>query len=445
MADSHAVDIGTLIDNRPIGAWQVAAMVLCALVALLDGWDSQSVAVAAPLVVGEMGLGRAAVGPILTASVLGAAIGAMTFGPLGDRLGRKSMLVAAATAFGVFTLLTAYVPSYQALLLVRFCAGLGLGGATPCFLSLASEFAPARARGAVASAIWAGFPLGATLGGFLNASILRVSGWRTLFIAGGIAPLAVALLILLFLPESIRYLLAAREPGRALRVARRIVPGLPAGATLVSSERRTEGVPVGRLFAEGRALTTLLLWVPFATGFGTLAIVAYWTPALLRDNGISPADTAYVLGVQSIGSTVGMALAGRIMDMLGPLKVLGAAFVAGTVATGAIGFFAASVNSVALVEALSCFFVGVGSSGAIALAALVYPTALRSTGIGWAMGIGRFGQVAASFLTSVAVGLGWGSTELFLALAAAPLLGALSAFALRGRAVRGVTQAEALA
>ena len=310
MADRSAVDIGKLIDERPVGPYQVLAMVLCGLVALLDGWDSQSVAVGAPLMVGEMGLGRAAVGPILTASVLGAAIGAMTFGPLGDRLGRKSMLVGAAAAFGLFTLLTAYVQSYPLLLAVRFCAGLGLGGATPCFLALASEFAPARARGAVASAIWAGFPLGAVVGGFLNAYILRVADWRTMFIAGGVAPLVVALLVVLFLPESIRFLLAARGPGRALRVARRIVPGLPAGVTLVASERRAEGVPVRQLFAEGRALTTLLLWVPFITGFGTLAIVAFWTPALLRENGISPADTAYVLGVQSIGSTIGMALAG---------------------------------------------------------------------------------------------------------------------------------------
>ena len=442
---TRQLDIETLIDDHPFGAHQVTAMLLCALVALLDGIDSQSIAVGVPLIVGELGLARTAIGPILSAALLGAALGAMTFGPLGDRYGRKSMLVVAASTFGAFTVATAYADSYGALLAVRFLAGIGLGGATPCFLALSSEFAPARSRGAVASLIWAAFPVGAMAGGFINAYILRVADWRTMFLVGGIAPLVVVALLLLFLPESIRFLLVGnRDPARARRIAARVRPGLPADAVLVAHEVRHAGAPLRQLFARGRAVTTLLLWVPFITAFGTLAIVAYWTPALLRENGISPSDTAFVLGVQSIGSILGMASAGRIMERLGSAAVLGASLAGGAVATGAIGFFAGSVMSVALVEAVSCFFVGMGASGSIALAALVYPTALRSTGIGWAMGMGRAGQVVATLVIGLLVAFGWDSREVFMALGFAPLLGALSVMAMRWH-TRRVPATEAVA
>jgi len=425
-------NVTRLIDDRPLGAFQVTAMVLCALVAFLDGLDSQSIAVAAPLIVSDLGLARTAIGSILSSSLLGAAIGAMTFGPLGDRFGRKSILVVAATAFGVFTILTSYAGSHSAMLAVRFCAGLGLGGATPCFLALASEFAPSRARAAVATMIWAAFPVGAMAGGFINSYILRVSDWHTMFLVGGIAPLLVVVVLLLFLPESIRFLLAGdRDPGRARRIAARLIPDLPSSAILSADEQRMRGASVGELFARGRAATTLLLWVPFITGFGTLAIIAYWTPSLLRENGISPSDTAFVLGVQSIGSILGMAVSGRLVERLGPARVLTLSLLAGAVATSSIGFFAASVGSVSIVEAVSCFFVGMGSAGSIGLSALVYPTAVRSTGMGWAMGMGRFGQVAASLAMGVVVGLGWGSQEVFLALGIAPLIGAISVLAMR--------------
>ncbi len=426
------VDVTQRIDERPVGPYQVLVMALCALVAFLDGLDSLSIAVGAPLIVAELGLPRAFVGPVLSASLLGATAGAMTFGPLGDRFGRKRMLVVATATFGALTVLTARAGSPAELLAVRFLAGLGLGGATPCFLALSAEFAPARSRAAVASLIWAAFPVGAMTGGFINAAILRAADWRTMFLICGAMPLAVALLLAAFLPESIRFLLArGRDPRRAARIAARLIPDFPAGADILTqAQPAVRGIPVAQLFARGRAAVTLLLWVPFVMGFGTLAIVAYWTPALLRENGISAADTGFVLGVQSIGSIVGMATSGRLLERFGAVPVLGTALLAGAAATAAIGFFAQTVGAVSAVEAASCFFVGLGSAGSIGLATLVYPTALRSTGLGWAMAMGRFGQVGATLLTGMAVGRGWGSVDVFLALAAAPLLGAVSVAAM---------------
>ncbi len=309
---------------------------------------------------------------------------------------------------------------------MRFAAGIGLGGATPCFIALASEYAPQRRRAMIASLIWAGFPLGGTVGGFLNAYIVAHYGWPTIFLVGGVLPLLVAGALLIWLPESIRYLLAEdRDPEQARAIARRIVPAAPRNVRVVADEERLIGVPLKHLFSEGRAGATLLLWVPFIMAFATLATVVVWTPTLLRANGIAPSQAAVALGFHGIGALIGMASAGRLMERFGTLAVLVPAFVLGTVATGALGFAATSVISTSVILGLIGVFVGMGASGAIALASLTYPTAIRSTGVGWAMGMGRFGQVIAPLLTSLMLASGFGPAKIFLVAAIAPLIAAV--------------------
>jgi AAHS family 4-hydroxybenzoate transporter-like MFS transporter len=424
--NGDVINITRAIDAGPFTSFQIVAIVLCSLVAFLDGLDSQSIAVAAPLIAEKLGLARTALGPIFSAALLGAMIGALTFGPLGDHFGRKRCLIAAAVIFGVCTLLTTRVAFYEELLAVRFAAGIGLGGATPCFIALASEYAPQRRRAMIASLIWAAFPLGGTIGGFLNAYILANYGWPTIFWIGGALPLVVAVVLLLWLPESIRFLIAdGRRPEAARAIARRIVPVDSPNAQIVADEQHMAGLALVHLFSEGRAANTLLLWIPFIMAFGTLATVVVWTPALLRANGIAPSRAALVIGFHGIGALIGMASAGRLMERFGTVTVLVPAFVLGTFATGALGFAAASVAWMSLVLGLVGVFVGMGASGAIALATLTYPTAIRSTGVGWAMGMGRFGQVIAPLTTSMMLGFGLGTIQIFLATAAAPFIAAV--------------------
>jgi AAHS family 4-hydroxybenzoate transporter-like MFS transporter len=174
--------------------------------------------------------------------------------------------------------------------------------------------------------------------------------------------------------------------------------------------------------------------------FGTLAIVVLWTPTLLRTNGIAPSQAAIVLGFHGIGALVGMGSAGRLIERFGAAATLVPALILGTIATGAVGYAATSVTSMSIVLALIGLFVGMGASGAIALAALNYPTAIRSTGVGWAMGMGRGGQVIAPLTTSLMLGLGWGTTSVFLATAIAPFIAALFilAFALHANGTKAV-------
>ena len=427
-----SINITELVDAGPISRYQVMAIVLCSLVAFLDGLDSQSIAVAAPIMADNLKLARSALGPIFSAGLFGAMLGALTFGPLADRFGRKAMLIVSAVIFGAFTLLTAYAYSYETLLGVRFLAGIGLGGATPCFLALASEYAPRRRRAMVTSLLWAAFPLGGALGSFINAYILAHSSWQTMFGIGGALPFIVAIALVIWLPESIRFLMASgRHTERLGAILRRMRPDLPVNASFTADEERIEGVPFKHLFTEGRAVTTLLLWVPFFTAFAVLAIAVVWAPVLLRDHGIPPAQAAVVIGVSSLGALIGMSGAGRLMERFGSVGVLVPALILGGLATAALGHSASAVGSMAVVMFLIGLLVGIGSSGSIALAALTYPTAIRSSGIGWAMGMGRFGQVLAPLFASAMVASGMSGTQLFHLYAIAPIVGAIAIVALR--------------
>lgn len=445
-ANGKTVNITRLIDEGAVTSFQVIAITLCALVAFLDGLDSQSIAVAAPLIADKLGLARTALGPVFSAALLGGMLGALTFGPLGDRFGRKRCLVAAATVFGIFTLLTPYAASFEALLALRFLAGLGLGGAAPCFIALACEYAPQRRRAMVASLIWAAFPLGGTIGSFLNGYILATHGWQAIFLVGGLLPILVAVALGLFLPESVRYLLArGRHPGKVRAIVRRVAPSTPVDARVVADEERVAGTPLKHLFTDGRTAGTLMLWTVFFMAFSTLAIVVLWTPTLLRDNGIAPAQAAAVIGFHGIGALVGMASAGRLMERFGATSVLAPALFLGAVATGALGYAATSVATMSVVMALGGLFVGMGASGSIALAALAYPTAIRSTGIGWAMGMGRFGQVVAPLATGLMLGAGASTVQIFLVMAIAPLVAGLFILLLRRPASRLPSRAATLA
>ncbi len=440
----EAINITRVIDERGFGSYQVRAIALCGLVGFLDGIDTQSIAIAGPIIADTLSISRASLGPIFSAALFGAMVGALTFGPLGDRFGRKRMLVAAAVLFGIFTLATAFTNSYESLVVVRFLAGLGLGGATPCFISLATEYAPKSRRAMIASLIWATFPLGGTLGGFINGYLIARFGWQTMFLVGGALPLLVALALLVWLPESVRFLLARKGDDREVhRIVSRIVPGIDRGARIVADEERVVGVPLKHLFSDGRALGTVLLWVPFFMAFGLLAITVVWTPILLRDNGIPPSQAAVVLGFHGLGALVGMGSAGRLMERFGAVATLVPSLIIGAVATAALGYAATSVPPMSAVLILIGLFVGFGASGSIALAALTYPTAIRASGIGWAMGMGRFGQVVAPLLASLMVSFGWRGTEMFLAFAIAPVLGALAVLLIRWTAAPAADAAAA--
>ena len=421
-------NVPKLIDERPLGRLGLAVIVLSALINLLDGMDTQSIGVAAPFIAQTLGLPLAEFGPIFSAALLGAAFGAIVFGAIADRVGRRRLLILATVTFGVFTLATAHAGSVHALVVFRFLAGVGLGGATPCFIALTSEYAPARHRATCVTIMWAGFPLGAMLGAFTNSLLIADYGWRAIFYIGGVLPLVLALALVVWLPESLKFLLTrgARSTGSVLRILTRLgATEVSADTVLTADEEKLAGLPLRHVFTDGRALGTLLLWVPFFMGFGILTVAVLWTPTLLRLNGISPAATAFVVAFNGLGGVIGMAAAGRLIERFGVVTTMVPSFILGGLATVGLGFGASSVAAAATFIGLIGLFIGLASAGAIALAALIYPTAIRSTGVGLGMAVGRFGQVVSPLIAGAMLVAKFDAGQIMLAMAIGALIGAV--------------------
>ena len=448
MADTRVLNVTDLIDERPMSGLQVATIVICGLVNLLDGMDTQSIGVAAPLIAKVLGLPMSSLGMVFSAALFGATLGALSFGPIADRLGRKLMLAVAAFIFGSFTLLTAQAGSYESLLTYRFLAGIGLGGATPCFITLTSEYTPKHLRATVVGLLWACFPLGGMIGGFLNAGILSHYGYHAVFWLGGTLPFIVGALVLAFVPESVRFLMAIEAPAaRVARIITRMVPGVAdAGTRFIAREEHIPGMSVKHLFMEGRALTTLLLWTPLFLGFGALSIAVLWTPALLNMGGMSPSNTSVVIGFMGLGGLIGNGAGGRLMERVGLLAGPVPGMLFGGLAFAAYGFAASNIVAVSICGLLVNLLIGLGMTAAIAMSAALYPTAIRSTGVGWAMGSGRAGQVVAPLIVGMTLAWGWTPTEMMALIATGPVIGAVALVVLHfwlGVRKRGMRSVEA--
>jgi MFS transporter, AAHS family, 4-hydroxybenzoate transporter len=427
MPASSSFNVSELIDTQPLGAFQVRIVALCALVALLDSLDLQSIGLAAPAMIADLHIRPSSLGAVFSAALAGLALGAFSFGLLADRVGRKAVLVGATVCFGLFTICTALAPNLNVLLVYRFCAGLGLGGAMPSFISLTSEYVPRRLRAPVVAVLWAGFPLGGIVGGVLASWIIPALGWQSVFWVGGVLPLLVGAILVVALPESISFLVATAAPAdRVRRLLRKAFPAaaVPADATFVLNEERASGVSVLRLFAMGRAVGTTVLWISFFIVFMMLVTNSAWAPTLLKREGMEISQSALAMAVYNLGAMIGTVVAGWLVVRIGAAVVLPIVMVGSAVSLGLVGYAAPSAPLVTTLEGLFGLFLGCGSSGLIALAAIHYPTAIRSTGVGWAMGMGRVGSFAGPLAVGSLVATGLSTVGVFVALGLPALVAA---------------------
>src|SRR5579872_3543716 len=264
--DASTLDVAAFIDAQPVGGFQFKLLLTCASVLFLDGFDTTAIGYVAPALAKEWNLGKGALGPVFSAGLFGLMIGALVFGPLADRIGRKKIIIFSTLAFGIGTLVTAFAGDLNVLFAIRLATGLGLGGAMPNTVALTSDFSPHRRRATMVMVMFVGFSIGAALGGLLAAALIPHFGWRSVFVVGGLAPLVLAPVLALRLPESVRFLALT---GRANARVAELLSRINAKATLADSTRfvvdepAMKGIPVQHLFTDGRTLATLLLWVVF--------------------------------------------------------------------------------------------------------------------------------------------------------------------------------------
>src|SRR3979411_165962 len=264
VAGASLVDVAGFIDQQRVGGFQLKLLLTCAAVLFLDGFDTTAIGYVAPSLAKEWGLTKGALGPVFSAGLFGLMIGALTLGPLADRIGRKKIIILSTLAFGLGTLATAFIQDVNTLLAIRFLTGLGLGGAMPNTVAMTSEFSPRRRRATMVMIMFCGFSVGAALGGFLAAGLIPQFGWRSVFVVGGVAPLVLVPILALRLPESVRFLaLTGRAHQRVGELLGFITPrAVFAPATqFVIHEPELAGIPARHLFRAGRTPCTRFLCV----------------------------------------------------------------------------------------------------------------------------------------------------------------------------------------
>lgn len=437
------------LDDGPMRTLQIRTIILCAMVTMLDGIDNQSIGVVAPLLSRDLGLDKAAMGTIFSVTQFGATLGALLFGPIGDRFGRKPALVIAMTIIAVFTWLTAIVPSFGLMLLTRFLAGIGLAGIFSSALALTSEYSPLRLRGTLVAVVYAGYPTGAAIGGLAAAWIMTHYDWRLVLYLGAAIGAATMIAVTLWMPESIRFLLArGEERGRQLD---RTLARLGLDRTAVAGDAPEHGekppaVSLWTVFRGGLApLTVLLCLINFFVS-ATTKIMVVWFPSILADNGYTVAHAALAQAMFNIGCLIAMLFAGYLVDRFGTARALVPALVLDAVCVASLGLAGGSFAATMTLAALVGAFIGVGAAGVQAMAAALFPVEMRSTGIGWGTASSRFGQILSPMLVALMLSQGVGMAVVYGGLAAAPLLAALAAmgFAIVGRrkAARTAEDAE---
>lgn len=420
------VNVTVVIDARGFGRFQVWILAICFLIALVDGYDSQSIGVTAPLMVGEFHLPRMMLGLLFSSAQWGSLAGSLIFGPCADHWGRRRFLIACTAVFTLATLATPFATGLWSIAACRFVTGVGLGGASPCFVALMTEYTPRRMRARVVEILWGGLPGGGIFVGFVGASLVTDFGWRSIYWIGGIAGALFLLLVILQLPESLGFMaVTGGEGARMRRVLAKVAPGrVPEGARNFNiDEERRAGLPVIHLFTSGRLWLTVLLWVLFFSAFGALIASLVWIPSLLKDAGLTQPEASVSLALHNIGGIVGTVLSGFLIDRWGyvPLAVT---FVMGTVSTALMGYPAPDFLPVALLATSAGFFLGGSASGIIVVAAALYPTFVRSTGIGWCQGMARLGSAAIPILVGLMAAAHYGPNAALGFLGAIPLVSA---------------------
>jgi AAHS family 4-hydroxybenzoate transporter-like MFS transporter len=417
-----------LLADRRIGGYQIIIAVLCGLAVLLDGISTQLIGYAAPVMGKALHLAHGQLGSAFAAGLVGLLVGGLACSVLADIAGRRRLLVASTVVFGTFTVATGFAHDLDSLIMWRFLAGLGLGGAMPIAITLTAEASPARARGRMVMMMFCGFPLGGALAGVLASAILPTWGWEMLFYVGGVLSLVVAAILLVALPESLLFLVNRGAPAaRIADLQLRLAPGSEGVQLVPSALEDRHKQPVAGLFREGRALGTVLMWVIYFMSLLDIYFLASWLPTVLSGGGHSTQGSVIGTSMMQFGGVAGTLLLGRFLDRLDPYKVLLVSYIGATVFIGVIGYSVAGGLVLPVLFVAGFFLIG-AQSGLSALASAFYPTSGRATGVGWGLGIGRIGSIVGPVMGGVLLGTHLDLPSMFLLVAVPTLVAALTVF-----------------
>ena len=401
------------LENQKIGGLQIRVAALCALIQMCDGYDVGSIGWAVPSLTHAWDLPPSAFSLAFLWSNLGVLVGALASGPIGDRFGRKPLLLASVAIFGLASLASAFAGSLGVLSALRFFTGLGIAGAFTGTTALTGDYTPQRLRATMIMVTFTGAPLGGFVGSLIVAELLRHYTWPVIFVLGGAFPLVLLLVIVVWLPESPRFL--ARTPNLSARQQALL-------ARLDIAQARAESHPVDvatenpvkMLFGRGYALQTVLLWIIFFCSLLNLYLFVFWLPEVLHLTGMTPPQAVFASSLIPLGGIFAVLYLGLLIDRFGPQRALALHYALGIVFVALIALLAMPYLVLLAILFLAGTTIIGSQTGANAACGALYPARMRTSGIGSALGIGRLGGIAAAPLGGFLLARGLPPTQVFL-------------------------------
>jgi MFS transporter, AAHS family, 4-hydroxybenzoate transporter len=430
--------LSSLIDDEGLSSFQILIIVLCAMIAMLDGFDTQAIAFVATAITSEWHLPIASFGPIFAIGLVGSLFGAFGFGMMADRLGRKTTLVVSVSVFAVGSLLTGWSSSVFELAALRLLTGLGLGGAMPSIISMTAEYSPRRLRATLVTAGFCGFPLGAVIGAIGSTKLVPMFGWRSIFVVGGCLPIALLPLLIFALPESIRWLAARNRTAEITKVLKRANRShLWNGSSHIDETAPSQKNNVAALFAAGRGGGTILLWLASFMSLLLTYLLVSWVPTIAQQTGVGPNVGMLAAAVLNVGGILGGLLIARWSDRFGEFRVVSSAYIGGGCLVLIVGLATPLNQTIYWIAGMAGFFCIGAQLCVLAIASGYYPLDLRATGVGSTMGVGRVGAIVGPLVGSLLIQSAGSHSLLFIVVAVTSLIAGGAIFGMgQGRSSR---------
>ncbi len=442
--DVRHIDLHQLADTARFNRFHGLVLFWCALIIVFDGYDLAVVGIALPAIMEKMGVDATHAGFMVSSALFGMMFGAILLGTVADRIGRRLSIVICLALFSVFTAAAGLAEGPVSFSVMRFLAGLGIGGVMPSVVAHMTEYAPKKMRATLVTLMFSGYAVGGMLAALLGKGLLESHGWQSVFFAAGM-PLLLVPFILKSLPESMPFLLAQGRTDELRQIAMRLDPACVPQATdrfTIPAHEKSAAAPIRQLFSGGRGFSTVMFWIAFFMCLFMVFALSSWLTKLMAGAGYSLGSALNFVLVMNIGAVVGAIGGGWLADRFHIKYVLAGMYALAAVSLTLLGQPASTPVLFLLLGLAGASTIGT-QIVANAYAGQFYPMAVRATGLGWALGIGRSGAILAPILIGTLVGMRLPLQQNFVAIAIPAVIGMVAVLLIQhGRSAVGSLPGE---